>query len=164
MIFALYPRVAVKLGDERHEVEVGRLMFRDAAEIERVTGQSYAEWYAALNDHKITAIAALLHVLRKRDGQPSDFAAMDFAALELDVVPLHDDGTEYSAEEVRADIERRVREAQAPAEPVPTLAADGQGNPSGVTALTRQKPTSRRSPASSASGRGSGSGSRTGTG
>lgn len=164
MIFGLYPRVAVKLGGERYIYDSATLMYAEAAEVERVTGQSYAEWAIDLAAHKITAIAALLHILRRRAGVPSDFAKTDFAAADLDVVPVHDDDRDYTREEVAADIERRMREARADAEPVPTPAANGHEAPSGVTDLTRPKRTSRRSPASSASGHGSGTGSRTGTG
>lgn len=163
MIFGLYPRVAVKLGDERHDFELAALMFPEAAQIEEVSGLPYGEWERDLIAHKITAIAVLLHVLRKRDGQPSDFTAMSFAVKDLDVVPLHDDGSEYTRDEVVADISRRVAEANAEREPVPTLAADGQASPSGVTALTRPEPTQRRSRGNSGSGRGSGTSSRTAT-
>lgn len=162
MIFGLYPRVAVKLGDERHEFELGKLMFAEAAQLEEVSGQSYLDWQSDLIAHKITAIAALLHVLRKRDGQPSQWPPV-FAAGDLDVVPLHDDGSEWSADEVTEDLQRRFAAAKAEAEPVPTLAANGQASPSAAAASPKPRRTSQRSRTSTASGRGSGSGSPTGS-
>jgi len=116
VIFALYDRVAVKLGDdERHVYDSGHLMYTEAAEIERVTGMSYAEWQRGLSRYSIIAVAALLHILRLRDGQASDFAGMTFNAADLDVVPLNADGAEMTAAEVAADVAERSAEARAEA-------------------------------------------------
>lgn len=145
MIFSLYPRVAVKLGDERYEFDRSSLMFTEVVEIENVTGLSFGEWQFELGRYSIRAVAGLLHVLRKRAGVPSDFETMNFAADDLDVTPLHDDGTEFTAAEVAGDIQRRGQEAQDP-----TAAANGHG-PQAATAST-----SRSSPANTESGPGSG--------
>lgn len=166
MIFDLWPRVVIKLGDERHVCELEKLMFADVVEIEKATGLSYAEWMEQLQRHSIFAIAALLHVLRKRDGMPSDFKTMNFAAFDLKVRPLRDDGTEFTDEEAVADLARREEEARtAKANGAgPTRAADGPGNPSGEPRSTPRQLTSPSLPASTESGRGNGNGSRTGTG
>ena len=163
MIFGLYERVAISLGDERYIFDQRTLMYPEAAEIEAVTKLSYAEWALDLAGHKITAIAALLHVLRQRAGVPTDFAKMTFAAAALDVVPVHDDDREYTREEIAADVERRFGAAKAGAEPVPTRAANGQASPSAATVPATRKRTSPRSRATSASGRGSGTSSPTGS-
>lgn len=165
MIFSLWPRVAVKLGDERHVFDRATLMFTEVQEIERVTELSYAEWQQQLGRYSITAIAALLHVLRKRAGIPSDFKALQFAAADLEVVPLHDDDSEYTPEEATAELERRIAEANAGGNGAgPTLAAGAPGTPSGGAGSTPRRLTSPRSPASSGSARGNGNGSHTGTG
>lgn len=156
MIFSLYPRVVVKVGDERWEYDRKTLMFTDMAEIERASGMSLGEWQSQLGRYSILAIAALVHALRKKAGLPSDFETMDFAIDDLDVTPLHEDGTEYTADEVAEDIGRRVKEAQ---DGVPTVAAEsaaGQQTPAPETTPD----TSPSSPKSSASGRGSGNTSR----
>src|SRR5258708_11168543 len=73
---------------------------------------SYAEWERELGRFSITAVGALLHVLRKRADLPSDFATMQFNVADLAVTPLHDDGTEFTAGEVTADVLKRVDEAR----------------------------------------------------
>lgn len=164
MIFRLFARVAVKLGDERHVYDRATFMFSDAQRVEEATGLSYPEWEHQLGRGSITAVAALLHVLRLRDGQPSDFKSMSFAAGDLDAVPLHDDDREYTAAEVTAEIERRVREASGGNGAGPTLAAPVREAPSAEAPSVPPRPTSPSSPAVTASGRGSGTGSRTRTG
>src|SRR5258707_4047558 len=120
MIFNLYSRVLVKVGDdEQHIFDATRLMYTEVAEIERCTGVSYGEWRRQLGQYSITAIAALLHVLRKRDGTPSDFATMQFNAAELDVAPLHEDGTEFTAAEGGGEPAERLQEARGKEKPNP---------------------------------------------
>jgi hypothetical protein len=137
LIFNLYPRVLIKVGDERRVFDRATLMFTEVAEVEKVTGLSFGEWQAELGRYSITAVGALLHVLRKRDGGEDDFETMNFGAYDLDVVPLHDDDTEFTAEEVAADLAKRLEEAQ---NPVPTIAADlaasGESPEPGTTAGT----------------------------
>ena len=70
----------MKLGDERYVFDRSSLMFREVQEIEKATSLSYAEWEQQLGRYSITAVAALVHVLRRRAGVPSDFATLDFAA------------------------------------------------------------------------------------
>jgi hypothetical protein len=123
LIFTLYPRVAVKLGDESHVFDRSRLMYTEVAEIEKVTGLSYPEWLDQLGEYRITAVAALLHVLRKREGQPSDFGSLQFNVADLDVIPLHDDGREFTAGEVADDLRKRVEEATKEKGAGPTRAA-----------------------------------------
>lgn len=159
MIFNLYPKVVIKAGDERRVFDRDSLMFTEVVEIEKATGLSFGEWQTELGRYSITAVAALLHVLRKRDGEPSDFETMNFAAYGLDVVPLHDDGREFTAEEVAEDLKRRAEEA---ANLVPTTAGDpvisGEGPAPGTTAGT-----SLTSPNGSASAPGNGNTSPTRT-
>lgn len=162
MIFRLFPRVAVKLGDERYIFDRATLMFTEVQEIEKAAGLSYGEWDYELGRHSITAIAALLHVLRQRAGQPSDFKSMNFAAASLDVVPLHDDDREYTPEEIAAELDRRVREAAEGAGP--TRAAGAPGVPSGGTGSTPRQLTKGLSPSTSESGHGNGNGSHGRTG
>jgi hypothetical protein len=122
VIFTLYPRVAVKLAGESHVFDRARLMYTEVAEIERVTGLAYPEWLDQLGEYRITAVAALLHVLRKREG-PSDYGSLQFNVADLDVIPLHDDGREFTAQEVADDLKRRVEEAKKDADAGPTRAA-----------------------------------------
>src|SRR5258708_6834499 len=112
MIFNLYSRVKLRLGDEEHVFDRSRLMYSEVVEIQRVTEMSYAEWERELGRFSITAVAALLHVLRKRAEMPSDFATMQFNVADLAVTPLHDDGTEFTPGEVTADVLNRVDEAR----------------------------------------------------
>lgn len=114
MIFNLYPRVRVKLADESYDFDRSSLMFTEVVEIENATGLSFAEWQSELGRHSIRAVGGLLHVLRKREGVASDFETMNFSAFDLECVPLHDDGTEFTVAEVAADIERRAKEARDP--------------------------------------------------
>jgi hypothetical protein len=164
LIFSIWPRVAVKLGDERHVYDRATLMFREVQEIEKATSLSYAEWEQQLGRYSITAIAALLHVLRKRAGQPSDFATMEFAAADLEVVPLHDDDTEYTPDEAAAELTKRIADANGANGAGPTRAADAPEAPSGAAGSTPPRPTSPSSPPVTASGRGNGNGSRGKTG
>jgi hypothetical protein len=159
LIFNLYSRLLVKVGDgERHVFDRGRLMYTEVAEIEKVTGLAYPEWLDQLAAYKITAVAGLLHILRKRDGQPSDFGSMQFNVADLDVIPLHDDGTEFTPAEVVEDVQRRVAEAQQPEDAGPTLAAgDAAVQPEVTPVTTGISPSSLNG---SGSGRGNGSGSR----
>lgn len=156
MIFSLYSRLKVKLGDEEHVFDRGRLMFTEVAEIEKVTGLSYGEWERELARYSITAIGALLHVLRKREGIASDFATMQFNAASLDCVPVHDDGTEFTPAEITADVAKRL--ADAAAGPGPTRGGDAPA----VAAESPQATTttSPSSPAATTSARGNGNGSR----
>ena len=156
MIFNLYSRLKVKLGDEEHIFDRSRLMYTEVAEIQKVTGLSYGEWERELARYSITAIGALVHVLRKREGQPSDFATMQFNAAELDVVPVRDDGTELTPAEITAELVARMEAAKAG--PGPTRGGE-------ATVAAEESPaattiTSPSSPPATASGRGSGSGSR----
>jgi hypothetical protein len=116
---------------------------------------SYGEWEGELRRYSIRAVAALVHVLRRRAGVASDFAAMNFAAGDLDVVPLHDDGREYTTGEVADDIGKRVEEAREAANPTSATAAPVAGGP--IPAVTSR--TSPSSPNGSTSARGSGNGS-----
>lgn len=152
MILSLYPRVAVKVGDERYEFDRRDLMFTEVVEIERATGLSFWEWQRELDRYSLVALGGLLHMLRKRAGVPSDFETMQFRAADFDVVPLHEDGTEYTAAEVAEDIRQRMAEATGP---VPTGAADAAGTPPATTANT-----SPISPNGSGSAHGSGNVSR----
>src|SRR5258708_30861467 len=98
MIFNLYSRVKVKVGDdEEHVFDATRLMYTEVAEIEKCTGTPYGEWRRQLGEDSITAIAALLHVLPQRDGQSSDFAAIQVNAATLHAIPLHEDDREFTA-------------------------------------------------------------------
>jgi hypothetical protein len=163
LIFRMFTRVAVKLGDERHVYDRKTFTFADAQAVEEATGLAYPEWEFQLGRGSVTAYAALLHVLRVRDGQPSDFKALAFNMADLDAVPLHDDDSEYTAQEVAEELERRIREARDRDNP-PTLAADEQDSPSGEPPSAQPRPTSPSSPAFTASSRGNGTSSRTRTG
>lgn len=153
MIFNLYGRLVVKLGDERYVFDRSRLMYTEVAEIEKVTGLSYGEWEREIGRYSITAIAALVHVLRKREGVPSDFAVMQFNAAQLDVVPVRDDGTEYTPAEVTADLAKRM--AEATAGPVPTR-GDEAAVAAEAPAMEATTITSPSSPNGSASAHGNG--------
>jgi hypothetical protein len=112
-VFAHYDRVAVKAGeDESHVFDARDVMTLEALEIERVTGLTWGQWQRDLCGFSVTAVAGLLHVLRKRDGQDSDWPP-GLKVTDLTAIPLHDDDSEYTAGEVRDDLERRVAEAQA---------------------------------------------------
>lgn len=154
MIFNLYDRLVIKLGDdEKHVFARSRLMYTEAAEIEKITGLSFGEWERELGRFSIIAVGALLHVLRKRDGQASDFATLQFNAAQLEVVPLHDDGSEFTRDEVAADLAKRM------GNPAPDPTGNGAGpvvaeNPAATNGM------SPSSPRNSVSGRGSGTGSR----
>lgn len=159
MIFAAYPRVMIKLGDERYEFDRASLMFPEVVEIETVTGLSYGEWLTGLSRYSIRSVAALLHVLRRRAGMASNFAAINFAVDDLDVVPLHDDGTEFTAQEVADDIAKRLADAEEdPTSSATAVPVAGNSNAPQVTSST-----SLSSPASTGSGRGNGNGSPGGT-
>lgn len=162
MIFDYYSRLAVKLGDgEKHVFDRGRLMYTEVAEIEKVTGLSYIEWEQQLRRYSITAVAALLHVLRKRDGQESDFGSMQFNAADLDCVPLHDGGTEFTPAEIAADLAARIKKAEAEAAG-PTSATDGAVAPE-ASPQTSEPGTSHSSANGSASVPGNGTSSLTQT-
>ena len=162
MIFSQFTRVVVKLGDEAHVYDRKTFTFLDAQRIEEATGLAYPEWEWQLFRSSVTAVAALLHVLRLRDGVASDFKSLAFNMSDLDYVPLHDDDSEYTADEITEEIARRIREAQPGAGPTP--AAGAPEAPSGEDHSQPPRPTSPSSPAVTASGRGSGTGSRTRTG
>jgi len=152
LIFGLYRHVRVKLGGEAYDFDRSSLMFSEVVEIENVTGLSFGEWQADLGRYSIRAIAGLLHVLRKRAGVPSDFAALDFAADDLDVIPLREDGTEMTAAQVAEDVQRRVAEAREG----PTVPGDSPPGP-GPAEITPG--TSPGSPNGTESARGNGTGS-----
>ena len=153
MIFNLYPRVVIKAGDESYEFDRSTLMYQEVVQIEEASGLSFGEWQTELGRYSLKAVGALIHMLRKRAGQPSDFTKMNFPVDGFDVIPLHDDGSEFTAEEVAADITKRLEEAQ---EPVPTGAAAPAANPPPVTTAS----TSPTSPNGSGSGPGNGTASR----
>jgi len=160
LIFNLYNRLVIKLGDERHVFDRQRLMFTEVAEIEKVTGLSYGEWERELGRYSITAIAALIHVLRKREGKDGDFATMQFNAAQLDVAPVRDDGTEFTPAEITADLAKRM--ADAAAGPGPTR-GDAAAVPAEAPVLEATTITSPSSRNGSGSGRGNGSSSPGGT-
>jgi hypothetical protein len=98
-------------------------------------------------------VAALLHVLRKRADKPSDWALMQFNAAALDVVPLHDDDTEFTAAEIEEDIKKRLADSASPPDPTPAaaVAVAPEIDAQPVTTIT-----SLSSPKGSGSGRGNG--------
>jgi hypothetical protein len=153
VIFSFYRRLAVKLGEERYEFDRSSLMFTEVVEIENATGLAYGEWQAELGRYSIRAIAGLLHVLRQRAGVPSDFETLNFAADDLDVVPLKDDGTEMTAGEVAEDIARRIGEARKPGPTGAAVSAASGENQQPVTTVS----TSPSSPATTESAPGNGS-------
>ena len=157
MIFNLYRRVVVKVGDdERHVYDRSRLMYTEVAEIEKVTGLSYPEWERELFQFSMKGVAPLLHVLRKRDGQPSDFATMQFNVADLSVAPLREDGTEFTLEEMNEDLDKRIRDAKGEADAGPTLAV-------AAAAADSEATSGASTPGSSPSGSGSVPGSGTGS-
>ncbi len=136
MIFSLYRHVRVKLGDEAYDFERSSLMFTEVVAIEDATGLSFGEWQSELGRYSIRAVAGLLHVLRKRAGVPSDFETLNFSADDLECVPLHEDGTEFTMAEVTEDIGRRQREAREGPTSAAEPAATAEGQPPGTTANT----------------------------
>jgi len=138
VIFNLYPRVVIKVGDESYEFDRSTLMYQEVVQIEEASGLSFGEWQTELGRYSLKAVGALIHMLRRSAGEPSDFAKMDFPVDGFDVIPLHDDGSEFTAEEVAADITKRIAEVQ---EPVPTGAAAPAANPPPVTTASTS-PTS----------------------
>ena len=150
MIFRLYSKIAIKADGERYVFDRSQIMFKDMIEIENASGYAYLEWEEALGRGSIRAIAAAVHMLRKKNGEPSDFDTMNFPVSGFDIVPLHDDGTEFTAQEVAADITRRLEEPEDPT----NAAGSGNGGPSPDTGNT-----SLTSPPSTASARGNGTGS-----
>jgi len=159
VIFNLYKRVAVKLGEERYVFDRDELMFTEVVEIEKATGLSFGEWQQELARYSIMALGGLLHMLRKRAGVPSDFETMNFNAYDIDVVPLHDDGTEFTPEDVAADITRRLEEAK---NPVPTIAAGAAASAAGQEPETTPS-MSLTSLSGSGSAHGNGNGSHGGS-
>ena len=166
LILGLYPRVSISLKaedgtQEAHVFDRSRLMYSEVAEIQKVTGLSYGDWEQQLAQFGITAVAALLHVLRKRDGMPSEFATMQFNAASVAVAGLKEDGTEYTQEEAAAELVKRVKEragedaaaAGNGAGPTPSAAATVAPETGSIPDTTS---TSLPSPANSASGRGNG--------
>lgn len=159
MIFSWFTRVVVKVGeDEKHIFDQNRIMLTEVTEIEKVSGLSYMEWKLELNRFAMSAVAPLIHVLRKRANMPSDFATMQLNVADLDVLGLKEDGTEMTPAEMLADIERRKTEAEAAANPTPAA---------GVAAESAVPPpspamngTSRSSPNGTASSPGTGTSSR----
>ncbi len=150
MIFSLFSRVVVKVGEgERHIFDRARLMYSEVAEIEKVSGLSYGEWEMELGRYSMKAVAPLLHVLRKRGGKPSDYATLEFNVADLDVVPLRDDDTEMTPQDVAEELARRVKAAEP--DPTPAVAAESARPPIPAT-----NGTSRSSPSTTASGRGNG--------
>src|SRR5258708_29229870 len=87
-------------------------MVTQVTDIENCPELSCGEGQRELSRFSITAVAALLHVLRKRADMPSDYATLQFNVAQLEVVPLHADGTEFTAEEVTADALKRRDTAQ----------------------------------------------------
>lgn len=140
MIFNLYPRVRLKLGDEEHVFDRARLMYSEVAEIEKITGLSYAEWERELGRFSITAVAALLHILRKRADIPSDYATMQFNAADLSVTPLHEDGREYTADEVTADVLKWVEDAKSPPTSATAAAVAPEDSQPGTTITSLSLP------------------------
>ena len=155
MIFNLYRHVRVKLGDEAYDFDRSSLMFTEVVDLESATGLSFGEWQSELGRYSIRAVAGLLHVLRKRAGVPSDFETLNFAADDLECIPLHDDGSEFTAAQVAEDVTRRLAEAR---EGRPTSAPASPAGANGPPATTAN--TSSPSPNGSGSGRGNGKGSR----
>lgn len=155
MIFSWFSRVVLKLGDESHIFDRERIMLNEVMEIEKLTGLSYMEWRIELERFSMKGIAPLLHILRKRDGQASDFATMQFNVAALDVLALRDDDTEMTGAEMLADIERRKAEAEAEANPTPGADAASPA----VPPMPDTTGTSHASP----NGTGSGPGSSTGS-
>jgi hypothetical protein len=154
MIFTWYSRFKIKVGEEEEYIfDRTRLMYTEVAEIEKCSGLTYGEWEYALRRYSITALAPLLHVLRKREGVTSDWAVMQFNAAQFDCIPVHDDDSEYTVEELEADLAKRT--GKDAAEPDPTRAGAGAvpPEPSPPPATTT---SSRSSPNGSASGRGNG--------
>jgi len=147
LIFSLYDHVRVKLGDEAYDYNRSSLMFTEVVEIEDATGLSFGEWQSELGRYSIRAIAGLLHVLRKRAGVPSDFRSLNFSADDLECIPLHEDGTEFTTAEVAEDVNRRIEEAR-----------EGRPTSAGEPADTAN--TSLPSPSSSTSDPGNGKTSR----
>lgn len=148
MIFNWYSRVVVEIGDdESHVFDHDRLMFTEVAEIEKVTGLSYMEWEQQLRKFSITAVAALVHILRKRAKQPSDFGSMQFNVRELNVWPIHADGTKFTQQEIDEDIARRIKGASEG--PDPTLsAADAAAEPGNPEIMSSTSPSSASASAS----------------
>lgn len=162
MIFSWFSRVAVKVGDsETHIFDQERIMLPEVMEIEKISGLSYMEWKIELNRFSMSAVAPLLHILRKRAGMPSEFATMQLNVADVDVRAVRDDGTEMTPGEMLADIERR--KAAAEAEPDPTSSAGDAPASAPPPLIPDTSGTSLSSPNGTASGRGNGRSSRGGT-
>jgi hypothetical protein len=157
MIFTLFPRFMVKLGnDEKYVFDRARIMYTEVVEIEKVTGLPYIDWDQQLGKFSITAVAALIHVLRKRAGVPSDFASMQFNVKDLDVMPVHDDGTEYTMDEVTTELRKRAEDGEAALAALPTQGAD-EASPGSLPTSAPSTPASSPSSSTYAPGNGTGS-------
>jgi hypothetical protein len=162
MIFNLYQRLAIKVGDdERHIFDQKRLMFTEVAEIEKISGLSYAEWATELGRYSAAGIGPLVHILRKREGQSSDYATLQFNMAEFSAVPLKDDDSEFTPEEVAADLVKRMEKVNGDAGPI--LAAAAAVAPESGPGLTLAPSTKDSSPRSSTSVPGNGASSPTPT-
>lgn len=152
MIFRYFERFLIKVSaDEQHVFDMTNLMFSEVQEIEKVSGLSYGEWQRELRRYSAAGLGPLIHVLRKRAGQSSDYLTMQFNMAKMDCVPIREDGTEMTEQDIGDELQRRIDAAEAAD---PTLAAGDAASESPDQATTSS--TSPSSPSGSESAPGNG--------
>lgn len=77
-------RIAIE--GEEFDVDPGRIKFGEAKRIEQVTGMTFGEWGKALQAGSVTALQALVWVLKRRthpDVRIDDIDDLEFGQVEL---------------------------------------------------------------------------------
>lgn len=85
----------IKVDGREYEYDPNRLLFSEAAFVQKKTGMKIQEWQQGLADMDAFALAGVVYIVRKRAGETPDWDTLDFDIASLEFVD--DDEAEQPA-------------------------------------------------------------------
>ena len=82
----------IKVDGTTYEYDAERLLFSEAAFVQKKTGLKLQEWQKGLAEMDAYAVAGLVYILKKRAGEQPDWDSLDFDIAGLEFVA--EDGVE----------------------------------------------------------------------
>lgn len=93
----------VKVDGTEYEYDASKLLFSEAAFVQKKTGMKIQEWQQGLAEMDAFALAGLIYILRKRAGESPDWDTLEFDIASLEWVADDDEVEEPAPKEAGPD-------------------------------------------------------------
>lgn len=77
----------VLIDGQAYEYDNARLLFSEAAFVQKKTGMKLPQWQRGLEEQDAFAVAGLVYILRKRAGEQPDWDTLEFDMATLEIIP-----------------------------------------------------------------------------